>query len=92
MSRSCEEGKYSENRRSYLCLWCGCGTIGAAPDFLDELRAAMHTLSKKYAPALTDERIEKAFQSEMPALAVLEIEIEQLSGKEAFELVRQRKG
>ena len=37
MSRSCEEGKYSENRRSYLCLWCGCGTIGAAPDFLSSL-------------------------------------------------------
>ena len=58
----------------------------------DELRAAMHTLSKKYAPALTDERIDKAIQSEMPALGIIVIEIEHMSGKEAIELVRQRKG
>ena len=58
----------------------------------DEIVAAIRALSGKYAPALSAERIDKAIQSEMPALGIIVIEIEHMSGKEAIELVRQRKG
>ena len=54
-----------------------------------ELADAVRALSEKYAPALPPERIDRAIESEMPALAVLVIEIEHLSGKEAVELIRR---
>ena len=57
----------------------------------DEIVAVIRALSGKYAPALSAERIDKAIQSEMPALGIIVIEIEHMSGKEAIELVRQRK-
>lgn len=55
-----------------------------------EIYSIMHTLSKKYAPALSDTRIHEATDSEFPALCVIEICIEHMSGKEAIELVKQR--
>ncbi len=57
----------------------------------EEKRAAVRKLTVKYCPAPElAEGIEKEIDAEFPALCVVEITIDHLSGKEAIELVRAR--
>lgn len=56
-----------------------------------EKRAAIEKLAAKYAPDDTAENRNKAIELEWKTLCMLEMIPEHISGKEAIELVRQRK-
>ena len=53
-------------------------------------RRAICLLADKYAPQEGDARRDGAIEKEMPALCMLALEIEHLTGKEAIELKRSR--
>lgn len=55
-----------------------------------EMRHACELLAAKYCSALTKERVDYEIEREWPALAVIVVEIDCLTGKEAIELVRER--
>lgn len=57
----------------------------------DELRCACELMAEKYSAVLPKERVEHEIEREWAALGVIVIEIEALTGKEAIELVRERK-
>ena len=66
------------------------GTIHIMEDE-SEKRNAIEKLALKYAPDDTPESREKAIDREWKPLCMLEMIPEHISGKEAIELVRQRK-
>ena len=66
------------------------GTIHIMEDE-SEKRNAIEKLALKYAPDDTPESREKAIDREWKPLCMLEMLPEHISGKEAIELVRQRK-
>lgn len=51
---------------------------------------AMKVLSQKYAPLEPMSRTEDMIEKEMPALSMIRIQIEHMSGKEAKELMNQK--
>lgn len=51
-------------------------------------RSAARLIARKYAPDASAESIERAIDSEMGALCILELRIEHLSGKQAGGLVK----
>lgn len=53
-----------------------------------EIRATAEILGMHFYPKV--ERVQASINKEMPALAMIEIQIEHLTGKEAIELVRMR--
>ena len=55
-----------------------------------ELRQAICHLADKYAPQESTEHRDHAIEKEMPALCMLALDIEYLTGKEAIELKRSR--
>lgn len=55
-----------------------------------EMRRACELMAEKYSAILPKERVDREIEREWPALGVIVIEIEQLTGKEAIELVRER--
>ena len=55
-----------------------------------EKRDAVARLVRRYAPAESEEHLQGEIDHEWPALCVLEMTIEHLSGKEGIELVRER--
>lgn len=57
---------------------------------VDEIREAMKALSIKYYPEGTMESHEHTIQGSWDRLAVIELDIEHMSGKEAIELVRAK--
>ncbi len=54
-------------------------------------RSAMEKLAVKYAPNDSAVRRDHAIEREWKSLCVLEMSIEQITGKEAIELIRNRK-
>ena len=58
-------------------------------DDSDEKRRAIEKLSRKYAPEVSREMMEKEINSGWNALAVLEMRIEHLTGKQGRELLRK---
>ena len=56
----------------------------------EEKLAAIRLLAEKYHPSGAEARREEAIRREWRALAMLELQIEHLSGKEAIELTRRR--
>ncbi|MDD3219989.1 MAG: pyridoxamine 5'-phosphate oxidase family protein [Lachnospiraceae bacterium] len=54
----------------------------------DEMRRLVSVLAEKYRPEFLDERME-AINKEFPALCVMVLEVEHMTGKEAIELVRK---
>ena len=61
--------------------------------FLDgeEKKEATYLLTKKYAPQSPDEKIYDAIQRNWPTLSVVEISIDYVTGKQASELIPQKK-
>lgn len=57
----------------------------------EEIFRAIEILAKKYAPDDTKENRDLMIGKELSALCMVEIEIKHMTGKEAIELVRQRK-
>ena len=57
-----------------------------------EKRAAIEKLALKYAPKDSGENRRKAIEREWAPLCMLEMTVSHLSGKEAVELVRERRG
>lgn len=78
--------KFTTNFRSAIAF----GTVRELEDDAEKLRV-MRLLNRKYAPGLEMEG-EKEIQSAWKALAVLEIQIDQVTGKEAMDLVKMRNG
>lgn len=56
----------------------------------EEMRHACRLMAAKYSTILPEERVEHEIKREWPSLGVIVIDIENLSGKEAIELVRER--
>ena len=57
----------------------------------EEIYRAIEMLAKKYAPDDTKENRDMMIEKELSALCMVEIEIKHMTGKEAIELIRQRK-
>lgn len=57
----------------------------------EELRRILWLFAKKYSPVGADQAIHKEIESEIRATALVEIQIEHMTGKEAIELLRARK-
>ena len=57
----------------------------------EEKRSAIEKLALKYAPEDTAENRRNAIDREWAPLCMLEMTVDHLSGKEAIELVRERK-
>lgn len=55
-----------------------------------EIRAALEKLALRYAPEDSVAHREAILKKELPAVVMVEIAVEHLSGKEAIELVRSR--
>ena len=56
----------------------------------EELRRAIDLLARKYHPHDTDLHREQAIEREFSHMAMLELTVEHLTGKEAIELTRRR--
>lgn len=56
-----------------------------------QIRAAIEELALKYAPEDSREKRDAAIARELAGLAMIKLEIEHMTGKEARELARQRK-
>ena len=54
-------------------------------------RQALVLLGRKYHPTDSAEGLTKAIDAEFPATCMMEMTIEHLTGKEAIELVREKK-
>ena len=57
----------------------------------EEKRAAIEKLAVKYAPADTEAGRRMAIERDWKPLCMLEMSIDHMSGKEAIELVRQKR-
>ena len=55
-----------------------------------EIRAALERLALRYAPEDSQEHRQYVLEKELPAVAIIEVAVEHLTGKEAIELVRSR--
>lgn len=55
-----------------------------------EIRAALEKLALRYAPEDSEAHREAILEKELPAVVMVEVTVEHLSGKEAIELVRSR--
>lgn len=55
-----------------------------------EIRTALEKLALRYAPEDSEAHREAILEKELPAVVVIEVTMEHLSGKEAIELVRSR--
>lgn len=55
-----------------------------------EIRAALERLALRYAPEYSQEHRQSVLEKELPAVAIIEVAVEHLTGKEAIELVRSR--
>ena len=55
-----------------------------------EKRAAIEQLAAKYAPSASPKEREDAIQKDWAPLCMLELQIEQMSGKQAIELVKRK--
>ena len=55
-----------------------------------EIRAALERLALRYAPEDSQEHRQSVLEKELPAVAIIEVAVEHLTGKEAIELVRSR--
>ena len=55
-----------------------------------EIRTALDKLALRYAPEDSEAHREAILEKELPAVVVIEVTMEHLSGKEAIELVRSR--
>ena len=56
----------------------------------DEVKKAYRMLARKYHPHDTDLHREQAIEREFSHMAMLELTVEHLTGKEAIELTRRR--
>lgn len=56
----------------------------------EEIMPAIHMLADRYSPDESEEKKAGEIDKEMPALAMLELTVEHMTGKEAIELVRKR--
>ena len=56
----------------------------------DAKRAALSALGRKYAPEEPEERLRREIERAVSRACVLELSIEQMTGKEAIELARRR--
>lgn len=75
---------------SYFRSVIAFGTLRVLED-AGEIRRAIQVLSDRYAPLEPPERRDAMIDRELAALCILEMTVEHLTGKEAIELVRQRK-
>lgn len=71
--------------RSVVCF--GRVKILESPE---EIVPAMRILADRYSPDEADEKKENEITKQLPALAVIELDVEHMTGKEAIELVRKR--
>jgi nitroimidazol reductase NimA-like FMN-containing flavoprotein (pyridoxamine 5'-phosphate oxidase superfamily) len=55
-----------------------------------EKRNAINMLALRYAPSHDESRRQQAIENEYKAMAMIELTIEHMSGKEAIELIRQK--
>ena len=81
------EEEYTSYFRSVVVF----GRIAVLED-ADAKRAAVERLALKYAPSDSAESRQRAIEREWDALCMLEMQVEHMTGKEAIELVRARKG
>ena len=75
-----------EEYTSYFRSVIVFGTIRSLEDD-GEKRAAVERIALKYAPDDSGENRERVIQREWPALGVLELTVDHMTGKEAIELV-----
>ena len=75
---------------SYFRSVIAFGTLRVLED-AGEIRRVIEVLSDRYAPLEPPERRDAVIDRELAALCILEMTVEHLTGKEAIELVRQRK-
>ena len=55
-----------------------------------EIRSAVAKLAEKYSPQESEEAVQKEIEKEYPALCMLELVTEHMSGKQGIELVREK--
>ena len=55
-----------------------------------EIRSAAAKLAEKYSPQESEEAVQKEIEKEYPALCMLELVTEHMSGKQGIELVREK--
>lgn len=79
-----------EEYTTYFRSVIAFGTVRTLEEEVEK-RAVIEKLAFKYAPADTEENRRKAIDREWAPLCMLEMTIEHLSGKEAIELIRERK-
>ena len=56
----------------------------------DEMRKAMDIITRKYSPKADDETVSKKIDVRFNALAIIEMTIEHISGKESMSLTKMR--
>ena len=79
-----------EEYTTYFRSVIAFGTVGIVEEE-EEKRSAIEKLALKYAPEDTAENRRNAIDREWAPLCMLEMTVDHLSGKEAIELVRERK-
>lgn len=79
--------------QEYTTYFCSVIAFGKVQEVVDETKKGeiIDQLALRYAPHDTDKNRSEAIRREWSALCVLQMTVEQLSGKEAIELVRRRK-
>lgn len=80
------EKEYTTYFRSVIAF----GTIRVLDDD-KEKREAIDKLARKYGPAGDEEGRKKAIEKDFPPMAMMEMTIEHLTGKEAVELVKKKR-
>ncbi|MBR3146959.1 MAG: pyridoxamine 5'-phosphate oxidase family protein [Eubacterium sp.] len=71
--------------RSVICF--GRAKILETPE---EIMPAIRLLADRYSPDESEEKKEAEISREFPGLAMIELDVEHMTGKEAIELVRNR--
>lgn len=78
--------EYTMYFRSVILFGRAC-----VPEEQDEIQRAAEALGKKYYPDDSEEHLREVIAKSGPAMSIIRIEIEHMTGKEAKELVRERR-
>ncbi len=87
---SCVVGQSENVPEKFTCVFRSVVAFGRASYVTDEeeKRSAIELMLNKYAPERSAEDREKAIDSEWSAMAILRVDVEHVTGKQAVELLR----
>lgn len=78
-----------ERFTTYYCSVIACGTVRFVND-ADEARRAITLLGRKYAPNESQAALEQEIDSAWSSLTIIAMHVDELTGKEALELVKAK--